>query len=85
MARFDSLSEVFLLRPDSYRGDYIYAQRPMGANWTPITATLDAIICILSTSKKQLIIEILLYGLTFTRCLLADSLRVALVGILGRL
>jgi hypothetical protein len=30
----------------------------MGANWTPKTATLDAIICILSTSKNQLIIEI---------------------------
>lgn len=49
MARFDSLSKVFLLRPYGLKGDYIYTQRSMAGNWMPKLATIHAIFSITST------------------------------------
>lgn len=54
MARFDSLSKVFLLRPYSLKGDYIYKQRSMAMNWMPKLATIHAIFSILFTTTVDL-------------------------------
>lgn len=59
MARFDSLSKVFLLRPYGFKGDYIYTQRSMTVNWMPRLATIHAFSA--SFLLEQLIVKILLF------------------------
>lgn len=49
MARFDSLSKVFILRPYGLKSDYIYTQRSIAVNWMPKLATIHAIFSVLFT------------------------------------
>lgn len=73
MARFDSLSKVFLLRPYSFRGDYIYTQRSVAVNWTPQMATLDAISSILFTRTVDHHDPVIRTNFSFNRRLLGAA------------